>query len=311
MHSALLKNAISLRSSGQYNAALSALAADDFEAEAGPEARRQSLLERLLCNVLSHNFNTVKELAAFISKESSTWPEDDIDLFQLLYAYARFHTAIDLTGALDVSNQIYAKYLRDTELLEFQPIHILLLCFSTMVAHLGNTFFGILDREFLQKLEGLRVSLLEREKYSDLGMVHLAEAECLTARQQIQHLKATIYSSGFRNIDLEVHLKVLQLNACYAIDDRHTVDQLVSDLWSSSLAEHNYDRHLWAQYLQNEYTNESSEVDDDFERLNAIAGVQGTSKLRQATGFLQARRHLKKGCVDQYVEDVLALLRQR
>lgn len=311
MHSALRKNAISLRSSGQYNAALSALAADDLEADAEPEARRQSLLERLLCNVLSHNFNTVKELAALISKESSTWPEDDIDLFQLLYAYARFHTAIDLTGALDVSNKIYAKYLRDTELVEFQPIHILLLCFSTMVAHLGNTIFGIPDQEFLQKLGELRVSLLEGGKYSDLGMVHLAEAECLDAHEQIQILKATIDSSGFRNIDLEVHLKVLLLNACYAMDDRHTFEQLISDLWSSSLADHNYDRHLWAQYLQVKYTNETSEVDDDFERLNAIASVKGTGKLKQATGFLQAHRHLKTGCVDQYVEDVLALLRQR
>ena len=311
MHSALLQTAISLRSSGQYNAALSALAANDFGAEAEPEARRQSLRERFLCNVLSHNFNTVKELAALISKESSTWPEVEIDLFQLLYAYARFHTAIDLTGALDISNKIYAKHLRDTELLEFQPIHILLLCFSTMVAHLGDMFFGIVDREFLQKLEELRVSLLGSGKYSDLGMVHLAEAECLNAPEQIQHLRATIDSSGFRDIDLEVHLKVFRLNACYIIDDRYTIDQLVSDLWSSSLAEHNYDRHLWAQHLQVQYTNECSKVDDDLERLNAIASLQGTGELRQAIGFLQARRHLNKGFVDQYVEDVLALLRQR
>jgi hypothetical protein len=311
MHSALLENAICLRSSGQYHAALSALAANDLKAEPGSEARRQLLLEQLQCNVLSHNFNAVKELAALISKESSTWPENDTDLFRLLYAYARFHTTIDLKGVLDISNEIYVRHLRDTRPSEFQLIHILLLCFSTIAAHLGNTFFGMLDHEFLQKLEGLRISLLENGKYSDLGMVHLAEAEYLDAREQIQHLQATIESPGFRNIDLEVHLKVLQLNACYAIDDRQTANQLVSDLWSSSLAEHNCERHLWAKYLEVKSTNEDSKDDGDLEMLDASAELQGTGELRQATAFLQARRHLKMGAVDQYVEDVLTLLKQR
>ncbi|KID80943.1 tetratricopeptide repeat protein [Metarhizium guizhouense ARSEF 977] len=306
-----LKRAISLRSSGQYNAALSTLAAEDPGGESQPEARRQSLLERLLCNVLSHNFNAVKELATLICKERSTWPEDETDLFHLLYAYARFHTAIDLAGALDVSNKIYVKHLRDTEPLEFKSVHVLLLCFSSMVAHLGNKLMDILDGEFLQKLEGLRATLLENGNYNDLGMVHLAESECLNARGQIQHLNATMKSSGFRNIDLEVHLKVFQLNACYDMDDEHAVVQLASDLWSSSLVEHNYERHLWAQHLQVKNTKENSEVDNNFGRLNAVtANLQATGELRQAKGFLHARRHLKNGFVDQYMEDVLALLQQ-
>jgi hypothetical protein len=180
-----------------------------------------------------------------------------------------------------------------------------------MATHLGSTFFGTLDYEFfLQKLEGLRACLLDNEQYGDLGMVHLAEVECLNACEQVQHLQATIESSGFRNIDLEVHLKVLQLNAYYTINDQQA-DQLVSDLWSSSLAEHNCERHLWAKYLEIKYTNESSKADDGLERLNASVKLQGTSKLRQAIGFLQAHRHLKMGIVDQYADDVLTLLKQR
>lgn len=311
MEQALLENAIRLRSSGQYHAALSALTADNIKAEPGSDARRQLLLERLLCNVLSHNFNAVKELAALISKENSTWPEYDTDLFRLLYAYSRFHTAIDLKGALDVSNEIYVKHLRDTRPSEFQPIHILLLCFSTVVAHLGSTFFGMLDHEFLQKLEDIRVHLLENVQYDDLGMVHMAETECLNAGELIQHLQATIESPSFRNIDLEVHLMVLQLNACYTVDDRQTADQLVSYLWSSTLAKCNCERHLWAKYLEVKYTNKSSNFDDDFERLDTDAKSKGTGEFRQAVGFFQAHRHLRKGIIDQYVEAVLTLLNQR
>ncbi|EPE27557.1 hypothetical protein GLAREA_04348 [Glarea lozoyensis ATCC 20868] len=301
-----------LRSSGQYNAALSILSDENFEkSELGSETQRQLLLERLLCSVLSQKFHAVKELAALISEQSSAWAEIDTDLFRLIYAYARFHTAIDLKGALDVFGEVYGRHLRDTKVSDFQPIHVLLLCFSSIIIHLGSAFFGTEDYECLQKLEELRLILLQNGNHNELGMVHLTEKHCLNAPDQIQHLQATIESPNFKkNPGLEVHLKVLLLNAYYNTDDRQRANELVSDLCSSVLAQHNYERQLCAQYLEVKYTETSNEVDSFLETLDATVEMQATGDLWQEIGFLRARRHLMSGLVDQYIEELFALLKQ-
>lgn len=310
MQTTLLENATYLRSSGQYYAALSALAAFDLEAERDSKIRRQALLEAFLCHVLSHNFDHVKEFASLINKESSAWPEPHTDLFRLLYAYARFHTNIDLKEALNVSNEIYVRHLQDAAASDFQPVHILLLCFSAILLRLGNMFFGTPDHQCLRKLDELRLFLLKHERCHDLGVVHWAEAECLDPREHIQHLQATIDSSGSGDIDLEIHWKVFQLKACYNIEDRQSV-QLMSDLWDSSRAEHNLERHLWAKYLDYKYANYGSISDADLKKLDADVNLQGSRNLKQLTGFLQAQKHLESGFADKYMDAILTLLNQR
>jgi hypothetical protein len=312
----LLQDIVELRSCGQYFAALKLL---DGEAKSCLDPTRLCL-EKSLCYVFQHNFESLLHTVQAWIRTRGGIRSKERALILLLYDLGRFHMDLALTEAVASSNAMVAQWLTEKSIGDFDEIDVYIACVDHIIQDRGRRFLSGEDEEIIEdfpscgRMETLLSVLLQNERFTELGLFHLAESITRSAQIRKQHLEDTLKqiqaSSSMpsnQKHQLQRYLQLFLKQAYFQTGDVLPGSSHLTQHSAGSISNEIEESLLWSRFLVLDHKSkwEDGDIDDiqqlllDFRSLHNMKGWQSSS-------FLLARVFRGQGSHGLYSDLVLS-----